>query len=1196
MKKIFPACFIIFLCLILFSNKTITKTEETMKETAIFKVDRVKKVIAGLSDNVKNMLKLKFISVTTDQPVYWPDEDVFLKVLLPVNPDEEISVNLQKKDSTPRDIGKFNVNKGGILVLRILSGHEKKLEAGEYRVDVETKDKKLKEYTSFTVVEGALGAVSFAYDFKELTSPAQFQNTNGGWFLGNAAGAGMRWGNGLNIKNEVRVLNNPLSGRVIVKTRCYLPGCNGIEAGQAKEMEIKHGILEGVFDVGGHSGPFEIEVITDKGSVRHLFGRSGHVERQSVQVCSHMSNHFYATLAPYKDTVPVYGKEIYIVKEKTVSDDALELISPVCDASNEIGIKVKKDLKNPKIFAFYFEKSDSFRTEEIKIPAKLESGSTVKIPCASPYTFIAAAGFQGNKADYFEAWSIAFTESPVEIEISAPVEGMPNQNFDVEIHSFLKGEKTGIPVHGILEVFDNRVPSKSAQEPLISSVGDSFRSLSNYLSSWRDWTGIDEEKEEKVMYDMAPATTSKGAGVMKMKAAKRSGVMSFMADTSGEQEAKESQEIQETIREGEKKVVYAGEVNTDEKGFAKVNVKLPPQMGRCKIRFTAVRKFDYMEKTKDIDVRKGNYVELNIQPLITPDSKIFATAHAFNSGKENLKLKISGAGISSELSFEIKPGTNNVEFEVTGEKCGNLSLKLADAKGKILDSREFQIKNIAVLPVTFSDVIILDGSPVIIEKGQKTAVYSNPAGLLKGMIMNIVTTMYSWFGHSESLSASVAIRAMLLRAIEDKIIDDEGLRDTLTADLIKTVNDLYKKFFVRESGLFRPYPGISENELWSLWALKNLQAMLNSFKGSKNLENEFSAVIKLAKEMISGANKALKKPKIAIAESDLYDADSDLDLIPVEIGGKIVFKQITDDAVVKWFVGKMIPALDLPSSDSLKAVNEKFIKAYDTFRFLRAFERTGVIYYLLLNAKALYLKGDSNFFPVFNRIARGMILTQEPGMIQGPALLGGVYSSPQTVVKFLDLLITMAKDKKIVFAPQMEIIRSGNKKDKITLSDKAEILEAKDGSLSITAPAFVTIRIDREKQINMFEYLERKPFFTVSSEKNTMNMGEESEILIQLDKDKDPSEYYAIIAVPSVLAIRQTDDLLSDYKGQLLYGQKTGGGLKIQMITAPFRGSGKMIIHTEASQKGESQGFVLVRHISNPDIIATVKSEKIRVK
>ena len=109
-------------------------------------------------------------------------------------------------------------------------------------------------------------------------------------------------------------------------------------------------------------------------------------------------------------------------------------------------------------------------------------------------------------------------------------------------------------------------------------------------------------------------------------------------------------------------------------------------------------------------------------------------------------------------------------------------------------------------------------------------------------------------------------------------------------------------------------------------------------------------------------------------------------------------------------------------------------------------------------------------------------------------------------------------------------------------------------------------------------------------------MGEESEILIQLDKDKDPSEYYAIIAVPSVLAIRQTDDLLSDYKGQLLYGQKTGGGLKIQMITAPFRGSGKMIIHTEASQKGESQGFVLVRHISNPDIIATVKSEKIRVK
>ena len=280
---------------------------------------------------------------------------------------------------------------------------------------------------------------------------------------------------------------------------------------------------------------------------------------------------------------------------------------------------------------------------------------------------------------------------------------------------------------------------------------------------------------------------------------------------------------------------------------------------------------------------------------------------------------------------------------------------------------------------------------------------------------------------------------------------------------------------------------------------------------------------------------------------------------------------------------------------NLKDMNLRFIKTYDTYRFLRAFERTGSLYYLLLNAKALFLKGDKNFYPLFNKIARGLILTQEPGMIQGPALLGGVYSAPQTIVKFLDLLVTMAKDKKIKTKADIEIQKGGHN-EKITVEDKPALFDTKDGDIKITAPEFVTIRFDEEKQINIYEYLSKTPFFSISADTHTLKMGQEGTIQITLDKDKDPAEYYAIIAVPSTLFVRQTEDLLSDYKGQLLYGQKVAGGEKIQLLTVPFRGSRVMTLNTEASQIGESDGYVLVRHISNPDIIATSKIGKIAVK
>jgi hypothetical protein len=308
----------------------------------------------------------------------------------------------------------------------------------------------------------------------------------------------------------------------------------------------------------------------------------------------------------------------------------------------------------------------------------------------------------------------------------------------------------------------------------------------------------------------------------------------------------------------------------------------------------------------------------------------------------------------------------------------------------------------------------------------------------------------------------------------------------------------------------------------------------------------------------------------------------------------VVYRAVTDKAVVNWYLKNMAPRLDLPNCRDLGEVNEMFIKSYDTYRFLRAFERTGSLYYLLLNAKALMLQGNKEFYPLFNTIARGMIFTGEPGLLQGPALLGGVYSSPQTMTKFLELLVLMAKDKRIASSPVIEVKAAG-KTEKITLGEGMKIMDLA-GPVTVKAPAFVTVRVNDSREINMYDYLRRKAFFRAALSADELSMGDEADLVVELDGERDPSEYYAVIGLPSVLSVKQTEDILSDYKGQILYGQKAAGGEKITLVTVPFRGSRKMIIRAEAFLKGTSAGFVLVRHIANPDVIATVKTGRVRVK
>ncbi|MEK6795185.1 MAG: hypothetical protein AABZ39_10430, partial [Spirochaetota bacterium] len=1033
-----------------------------------------------------------------------------------------------------------------------------------------------------------------AHDFKQVTSVKDLDKEKGAWFFGNEGGVGSRWGNGLNVKNELRTLNQPYSGKVKIKSRCFLSGCNGVEAGAEQTKEIRDGKLEVTLDVGGHSGPFGIEVICDKGSVSYLFGRSGHVERQTIPLTGGMRKMFEATLAPYEKTTPVFGRDMFIAKKGDDKNAVFEIESPAPAPGKQLSVKLLKDMSGVRAFAYTAQADGSFAGREITVTA-LKSGNEVMIPVAAPYTFVAIAGFADGK--YKEAWAIVFPESHLEAALSSSESGKPLKEFQVSVLTTDRLTKKGLAGYGILEVFDNRVQSKSAKEPLASAVGDSARALGDHLTSWVDHSGlVAEEAEKEYTKTAAPQSI---AGAMKdedapspKKMAQRSrAAISKPAPSpmgkSAETTAVEIPDDQEAIREGEKKVVYCAIVKTGTDGKAVISVTLPPQTGRCSMRFTAVDRFDYAEAVRDIDVAKDNYLEVSMPELVMPGSRIYARIAAF-AMVDGAKIMISGEGIDKERAIALGTGAYEGTFELTGDRYGKILFTLVDKSGKALDKREKTIRNVSTMTMTYSDVFISDGKPLSVD-GDAITVYANSSLMLNNIAMNITTTMYSWFGHAEALSASAAVRAVLIKAIDEGLIESGGMRDTLKSDLAKTVKDLSETFYDESAHLVRPYPGLAAQELWSVWAANNLSTMLVYLDGSR--AGEFKDTISHAKSMTEAIYAELKKRGVKTEENG-YDAAKHQETIPIEVNGVVVYRAVTDPAAAEWFVKKAMPKLSIDTAKNERDMSVNFVKLYDTYRFLRSFERTGMAHYLLLNAKALYLAGDPNFGKLFSAVAKNIVLTGEPGLIQGPALLGGVYSSPGSVVKFLDLLMTMSHDKQITKAPSITVTKNG-KAETITISRG---YVTREGVSSVTSPAFTAVRVDKKKEVNILSYTQNKQYFHASVSDTSLAVGDEATLTVELNKDRDPAEYYAVIAVPTTLSVRQTEDLLSDYKGQLLYGQRATGGQKIMLITVPFRGSRTLTLSVEAALAGESEGYVFVRHMSAPEMCSTIKLPRVKVK
>ncbi|MDW8280915.1 MAG: hypothetical protein RMK29_04330 [Myxococcales bacterium] len=1163
------------------------KTSGGIRESRFFRVDLDARKPLGPSDRVAAALHLDLISITTDQPQYWPREKVYLKVLSLGRPGAALLAKVARRDGIGREV-KAALDSQGVAVVELLDGEKQPLELGEYRVDVQVADGKLRGSATFAVVEGALGALSFAHEFKKVTRAEELDRLPGGWFLGNAAGAGKRWGNGLSFKNELRISNHPFHGEVTVHSRCMLPGCDGIHAGPSQVLRVERGLIAGTLDVGGHSGPFQIEVVTARGSLRHQFEGSSHVERDMVTVAGGVSYNHRVGLAPYENTTQVPGRDLFIESSKGADDPFV--VESVIAASGRLLVRTARPVHAPLLVLHQPRSDGSFEARAVNLPAELAAGRTVEAEVRPPYTLVTIGGFVEGR--FHEGWAIGFAPGRLQLAIEAPSQGRPHAAVPLQISVRDGGQ--GASVSAVLEVFDNRVPSRSPAAPLTSALGDSIRNLSSSVSSWTDRTGLAaNEPDGEALQDSSnketlrhPMPRSSAPGVLRALRGDLSGAVPM---ASGVAMAVSSQgkglalrrgiasgadAPEQEIREGERKVILCQRIVTDATGQARVQVQLPPQMGRLVVRLTAVRALDYASTQRHLDVRREAGIEARLPRALVPGARLAVPVDTTNNTRQPLMLSARGAGLGAPVERTVPPGQTTLELPLVASAPGMLQLVLRTQAGEVVDLRELPVQTVSRQPVTLSRLVFGDGSTVHLAAGEVARVYAGVGPLLRGVVMNVLTTTESWFGHAEALSARAAVRAVLLAAAARGLLDEEGLGPTLRAGLDKDVRDLAEAF-CNADGLCRPYPALPPSPLWSAWVARNLLSMNRALAQVRVEDPRVAQATQMARQLVDRIQAAVGRSGLRTEELAGFNAAGEA-VIPVEIDGKVVYRVLTDDAVVRWVSDKLLPQLGLNDQQ----VEFAFRKLYDTHRFLRAFERVGPLQYLTDVAMALYLQRDRRFGELYARIARGLILSQEPGLLQGPALLGGVYSTPMALVRFLELQLALGS------AAPTAPPRAGGR----ALRYEEELR----GPMSIELPVGAVLRADCRAEVH-FE-MARDPIARASVSSSTVRIGQELWLEITLSEGHDPLEYYALVAVPSTTSVKQTEDVLSDYRGQLLYGQQGQGGTQMQLLAVPFRGARTMRLLLEGAYRGTSAGLVVVRHIENRALVSGVAIPEVTVQ
>lgn len=1135
--------------------------------THFFKIDPKAGRILGMADGVAALPELRLLSVTVDQTQYWPHETVFLKVFFPLHPGITVRVQKTRHQGAPADEDRLVLNGAGMGVLPLMDGSKIPLETGEWKVSVKSMDGTLEAHASFAVSAGSLSPVSLAHPFAPVTRGEDFEKTPGAVFLVNGSGVGNRWGNGLHIRNELRVHGVPFQGEVQIISRCFLPGCNGAAAGEPVAVPVDKGLFRATLGVGGHSGPYGIEVITPDGSLTHVFSHTSHVERQPIPLSGYLVKNHVGTLAPYEGAKEIFGRGIYLSQQTGHPGALFSLPSLSTKNGSTIDLQASKSVRGLKILAYRPDQTGSFKPTWEPAPEVLTPGKPLRLPVESPMTLFAVGGFDGDQ--YSEAWFFGLTESSRELKVSTVTRDLPLSEITVSLNAWDRLTGKGIPQFGVLEVFDTRVESPNARDPLLSSLGDHVRSSADLLSTWRDTTGLlgpdrdERPKEEKMMRKSAMAVNSVGAPPPPSIPPPPGVPMASPAATRPAGPTAPSPSNPEGApRTGEKKVVACLLVQTDVQGRSTVKVTLPPQTGRVQVRFITADLFDSASAESAVDVAQENLLETTVPAHLLPGNHVTVPLR-IESKEEGLRVQVSGSAVSDPFELPVPRGGGMVPLPLRNLRSGDLDLTLRSGTGKALDLRRFPFQDPHRATVTFSKLARANGHAIVLPAGERLVVYPSPLLLLDDVVRKVDVTLQSWFSTGEAVAAQARIRSLLLRGMAELNLPSAGLETPWQLALARNLKDLRETYWDPATKRFRGYPGTDPGEAETTRIIGHLRALQETLKKAKT-----PALQKFSASQDSWLS-SLPKPA-----PDVLTGEE----LPVKVGNEIVFRTILDPGVTPWFIENALPVIREGEATRGRA----FQSLLDKFRFLRAFERTGEAHWLLLNARALHLQKHPAFDEVFDRLVANLAMVQDPGLIQGPALTGGIYASPGILIPFIELLLDMNAGQASTSAVTLESLSP--KKSAETLSGlEPRILPVSSEKTEFLLTKGTFYRIDRTAAVDPWHIPEGSPSsqFQLSKAPGTLAVGQEGKLQVTLNPERDPASYVAWVLLPAHLALKLTADNLRDARGASLVGQGQTGGQKVQVARIPFRGSRDMTLILEGLYPGEGDGQIVVRHLAD---------------
>ncbi len=835
------------------------------------------------------------------------------------------------------------------------------------------------------------------------------------------------------------------------------------------------------------------------------------------------------------------GRAPLFAERQPGADDPFAVDSVVA-STGALTIRVTRDLTSPAFVVWTPRADGTFEPRPQQLPAALKAGQAIAIPVGAPYSLVTVGGFVGPR--FHEGWALAFVPSELEPSVEAPAFAAPGSKVSIDV--WVRDRSgAGVAASGLLEVFDEQLDTPSPARALDLALEQSVRTTSASLAARKDRPRVEKQ---------APSSRS----------------------------TRRTQDDPPPVPQAEHQVVHCGAVRTDASGLARVEIVLPPRAGRLSVRFLAVRGLEHAEATRTVEVARRASAEALVPATFVQGTRLQIPVVLDNTLEAPVTLAVSGEGLAASPAQKLGPGRHEVQVPWVPTRSGSVRVEVTAADGTLLQREDLPFLAPSAQRVTFSRLLIAGREPIAVAADETAVVYAGPGTLLRGLVASQLNVLEGWFGHAEALSARIAAKALLLSACSRRLLD-EGLAPRLRAGLEQDLRRLEESFFDARTGLVRPYPGLATSTLWSARVSANLHRTARALP--PGAEPALAAALERTNRLTQQLDAALQAHGVdTLAQG--YDTEG-RDVLPIELKGQVAHRPLGDEAVRRWVAKTLLPALGPDPEDLERA----FVRAGDRFPFLVS-QRGGARPYLTAAATALWLGEDrAAFNPLFARLARGLVLAQEPGMLHGPSTLGGAFASPLGTVRFLELLLAMADDK-----PTTNRFTVGTASGSVRVTSGTALTGV--SGTSISPPAGAVVRLDRPGTIALFDGVSTaRPLARADLAPRDLRLGHRAFLQVALDPKLDPLEYFAVVAVPTVTAVKPTPEALSDHARVLAWGQPAAVTTpRMQVVAVPFGGSRTLRLMLEATWAGSAAGAVAIRHLEDPRDRATLVLPTVTVK